>query len=129
MSDDLQQLRMALQMLALPVLGQVRLVDDDRTRTMVLAEAFSAAHQAVPWHVGKQLIPEQTRVLVQLDDHLARLHGESSVPVCSELAMRSSSDWRQVRSLAREALVHFRWTLDVPPQALLPATHHSGSRF
>lgn len=62
---------------------------------------------------------EQSRTLAELDDQLARLRRESSLPLCSELAMRRSSDWRWVRMMAREALVQFRWTLEVPSAKVL----------
>jgi hypothetical protein len=123
MNDDLLQLRTILQMLALPVVGQLRLVGDDCARPGVLAHAFSVTHQAVNSQVGTQLVPEQASALARLDQQLARVRRESSLPVCSELTMRKSSDWRQVRSLAREALVHFKWTLDVPQQVLRPPLH------
>ena len=118
MNDDLQQLKAVLQLLALPVIGQVRLVEDD-CAVEDLAEAFDATHHAVRTQLGGELMPEQVRTLARLDEQLARLRRESSPPLCSELAMRQSGDWRQVRRMAREALVRFSWTLEVPPAEVL----------
>lgn len=119
MNDDLQRLKAVLQMLALPVIGQVRLVRDDCARVEVLAEAFDATHHSVRTQLRGELMPEQARTLTRLDDQLGRLRWGSSPPLCSELAMRQSGDWRQVRMTAREALVRFNWTLEVPPAAVL----------
>lgn len=124
--DDLQQLRAVLQVLALPVIGQIRLVEADCARAKLLAAAFDATHHAVHSQVGRELLPGQARALARLGHQLADLDGEYLAPICSELAMRKSSDWQKVRSLARQALVHFRWTLDVPQQALQPAVHFWG---
>lgn len=88
MNDDLQQMKVILQLLALPVIGQVRLVDDDCTRVEILAEAFDATHHAVRTQLDGELMAEQARTLAELDDQLARLRRESSPQLCSELAMR-----------------------------------------
>jgi hypothetical protein len=116
MNDDMQQLKIILQMLALPVTGQVRLVPDDCARVEALAQAFIAAHHAVD--VDSELMPEQARTLARLDNQLVRLRHESTPPLCSELALRQSGDWRQVRTMAREALVRLRWPLELPWQVI-----------
>lgn len=115
MNDNMQQLKLVLQTLALPVIGQVRLVEEDCLRVDLLAETFNAAHDAVR-RVPERLTPAQVTALTRLDNQLAWLRREASPPLCSELAMRESRDWRQVRAMAREALVRFNWTLAIPPQ-------------
>jgi hypothetical protein len=121
MIDEMQQLEAVLQMLALPVTGQVRLVPDDCNRVAALTEAFHAMHRAVLSSRGGELLPEQAHALIRLDARLDRLRLESSPPLCSELGLRASSDWRQVRVTAREALIAFRWTLALPSQDILSA--------
>lgn len=119
MNDDLCLLKMILQTLALPVTGQVRLVADDGAPVEVLAAAFSATHQSVHTTAGTKLTSQQAHALARLEDQLANVCRESAPPLALELAMRRSSEWRQVRTMAREALVHFQWPLEVPPLALI----------
>lgn len=119
MMDEMQKLKAILQVLALPVIGQVRLVEDDYARTALLIQAFNVTHCAVLSTHGGELVPAQARALALLDEQLGQLGHESSPPICSELAMRTSSDWRKVRIMAREALIHFQWRLELPPQAVL----------
>lgn len=114
MNSRLQHLKYILQVLALPVIGQVRLIDDDDSRVEILAGAFNAGHYAVRAEVDEVLTTEQVKALVRLENRLVLLCHESSSPLCSELAMRKSSEWRQVRTMAREALIRFRWSLELP---------------
>jgi hypothetical protein len=114
MNDPLQQLKVALQFLALPVIGQLRLVEDDCAHAEVLAETFTAALDAVHTHAAGELMAEQAKALARLEDQLARVRQASPSRLCSELAMRESSDWRLVRMMAREALVRFGWRLEIP---------------
>lgn len=116
MFDHLQELKSVLQTLGLPVTGQVRLVEDDYTRIAILTDAFSAAHHAVRAEAGDDLAPEQVRLLADLDRLLVEVHRQSPTPrLCSELALRQSADWRQVRYLARATLLRFGWPLELPP--------------
>lgn len=118
MDDNLNELKNVLQLLALPVTGQVRLVRDDCTRVDQLARAFAHAHDAVRAGGDLPLTRERAGALAQLDDQLARLSGPAAQDICSELALRRSMEWRQVRTLARESLVRFDWPLEVPLPAL-----------
>ena len=119
MDNRLQELKFVLQTLDLPITGQVRLIEDDCSRIEILAGAFAAAHHAVHAETGGALTPEQATTLAELDNRLARVRQQSQAPLCSELAMRQSADWRQVRKIARQALVRFSWTLEVPPREAL----------
>ena len=78
MNDDLQQLKVVLQLLALPVTGQVRLVGDGCPGVEILATAFDAPYNAVQRKGASELMPEQVRTLARLDDQLSRLDRESS---------------------------------------------------
>jgi hypothetical protein len=115
MNDDLQQLRTALQALALPVTGQVRIAPDDCTRINALAGAFSTACPPICADTDAPLAAVQRAALARLEEQLARVCGEVTSPLCSELALRRSRAWRQVRLMAREALVRFQWPLEPPP--------------
>lgn len=119
MFDHRQELKSVLQMLGLPVSGQVWLVEDDCTRIAVLTGAFTAASYAAHAEAGEVLTPEQVKLLADLDRLLAEVCRRSSARPCSELALRRSADWRQVRYLARLALLRFGWTLELPPGSRL----------
>lgn len=114
MDDYLDELKRVLQLLALPVTGQVHLVTDDCTRVDQLARAFGRAHDAVRANSDRPLPRERAGALAQLDDHLRQLSGPSAQEICSELSLRRSIEWRQVRTMARESLVRFDWPLEVP---------------
>lgn len=119
MNEDIQQLKAVLQILALPVLGQVRLVEDDCDRVDLLAAAFNTAHLSLRDGGDLPFTREQVAALTRLDDQLARLRDESSSPLCSELALRTSHDWRQIRLAARVALARFNWKIAIPSEPLL----------
>lgn len=123
MSNRLLELKWILQTLGLPVSGQVHLFEDDCSRIERLAGAFAAAHGAVHSSMSGALTPGQTNVLVRLDRRLADVTQQGDSFVCTELAMRRSDDWRDVRRTAREALLRFDWTLDLPPRDLSESSY------
>jgi hypothetical protein len=124
MSESAQELKNVLQALALPVTGQVRLVVDDCARVERLARAFKAAHHAVRDEGAIALTPERDGALLLLDERLAQVSEQTPAPLCSELSMRQSPEWRQIRRMARETLVQFDWPLQVPSRA-----SHAGLPF
>jgi hypothetical protein len=125
MSDHLQSLKVVLQTLGLPTSGQVRLVADDDARVAILTGAFADARLAV--QAGDvALTPEQAAALSALDRRLGTIRRPGGEPLCCELALRRSADWRQVRRLARAAILRFSWTLELPPRGTLagsPCSH------
>ena len=123
MFDYLQELKSVLQLLSLPVTGQVRLVEDDCTRIARLTGAFSAARHAVQAEADDVLTPAQVRLLADLDGLLAEVHRRTPARLCSELALRRSDDWRQVRYLSRAALLGFGWPLELPSGSGLAGAH------
>jgi hypothetical protein len=123
MSERLLELKWILQTLSLPVSGQIHLIEDDCSRIERLAGAFAAAHGAVHSNTSGALTPRQASVLAQLDRRLAGVRQQSNSPLCTELAMRQSDDWREVRRMAREALLRFYWTLDLPPRDLSESSY------
>lgn len=114
MNDNLQQLRTVLQALALPVIGQVHLIPDDCRRIGALIGAFNAAYPPVCAEIDAPITVAQGEILARLEAQLARLCGEAMSSLRSELSLRHSREWRQVRLMAREALVRFGWTLEAP---------------
>lgn len=117
--EALDHLQTTLCLLALPVTGQVRLVADDRARVAILTGAFCATHRAIHSVPNARLTAEQALALARLDHHLAHVQQTACLPQVNDLALRTSREWRQVRLMARQALVRFRWTLDLPPPLLL----------
>lgn len=118
MSRSVQQLQYALQTLALPVTAQLRLHPCDGCRVEELALAFDRWQSKVRHELtgSECLTREQVEILNRLDSKLLLLSGSRHKPVWSDTALRQSPDWRQVREMAREALIKFGWPLDVPPK-------------
>lgn len=119
MRDNLEELKYVLQTLGLPVTGQLRLVADDCSRIGLLTGAFAAAQHAVRVQEDDSLTPSQASALTDLGARLVEVQQQTRSPLCSELALRESADWQQVRTMARRALVRFSWTLEVPPDEVL----------
>ena len=119
MDGSLHELKNALQILALPVTGQVYLVREDCTRVEVLAEAFNDAKRKIRYEDERSLTPGQAAALARLEERLMQMR---QVPICSELSMRQSAEWRQIRTTARETLARFDWPLEIPLQSLPAAS-------
>lgn len=117
MNRSVQQLQYALQTLALPVTAQLRLHARDGCRVEELALAFDRWQAKARGEMQEDLTGEQAEVLNRLDRKLLMLSGSRQKPAWSDAALRQSVEWRQVRTLAREALSKFGWPLDVPPVA------------
>lgn len=109
-----EELRNLLLTVALPVTGQMHVLEDDCCRLQLLAGALSAWRRDLPIELAATLTPPQERVLVQLEHHLAQACRRSPSPLWSEMTMRQSARWRQARRLAREALLSFGWLLELP---------------
>jgi hypothetical protein len=125
MNDNLQQLQDILRLLALPVIGQVRLVPDGCVRIDVLVEAFDAACLPAYAELDASLTAAQKAILTRLGKQLAQVRSEVTSPLCSELALRRSREWQQVRRQARSALVQFQWPLEAPPLGILSHDRYS----
>jgi hypothetical protein len=118
MNNRMNQLKHAIQILALPVSGQVSLFPDDCTRIEILTRLFDASHEALRADVTESMSTAQLIALIRLGNQLAYLRQSTLSPLCSELSMRQSSEWRQLRTMARQALVSFRWALEIPGRDL-----------
>lgn len=106
------QLQAVLQALALPVTGQLRLYPNEACKVSRLIQEFE---QSEPLFVAEvvYLTEAQEAVLASLRRDLMRVCLDHT---CTDVALRRSDVWRQVRLLARSALVAFNWPLTLPPQ-------------
>ncbi|HZD10939.1 MAG TPA: hypothetical protein VE553_06325 [Candidatus Binatia bacterium] len=114
MDEKLEEMKVILQTLALPVIGQVTLLKEDCTRVALLAGAFDAAHQALQAGGVESLSMAQYGALERLDRQLTAVGRPARSSVCSELSMRQSPEWQEVRTTARETLIRFEWRLEIP---------------
>lgn len=119
MDMNLQQLKGALQMLALPITAQVHLDKYKVGRVERLRKSFSDKHRLVRTEMADQLTWEQKEVLIRLEGLLFCMNPGMDWLVWSEETLRRNTDWRQVRAYAREALIRFNWPLDLPSGNLL----------
>ncbi len=115
MNRSVQQLKYALQTLALPVTAQLHLHASDGCRVEELALSFDRWQRRAQSELNDELTCDQMEALNRLDQKLLKLSGSRFKPTWSELSLRSSREWREVRNMAREALATFNWPLDVPP--------------
>lgn len=114
-----KELRTLLQIVALPVTGQMRLVSNDCCRLELLARKLRSWRRELPAELAATLTPEQEDVLAQLERQLARTCREPVSPRWTERAMRRSAGVREARRLARAALLRFGWWLELPAHDLL----------
>lgn len=118
MDMNLQQLKGALQMLALPIKAQVHLDNNEVGRVERLQKLFQDRHCFIRIEMEHQLTPEQKRALARLDGLLFCLNPEMNWLVWSEEKLRRNATWRQVRICARQALIQFGWPLELPFDAV-----------
>ena len=114
MDKSMHELKNVLQILALPVTGQVYLLKEDCTRVEVLANTFDDTNRKIRNEDGSSLTPGRAAALARLEERLAQVRQRSPMPICSELSMRQSAGWRQVQATARETLTRFDWPLEIP---------------
>lgn len=114
MDTNLQQLKSALQMLALPITAQVHLDKNEVGRVERLRKLFQERHHFIQVEMADQLTPEQKQALAQLDSLLFCLNPGMSWLVWPEERLRRNAAWRKVRTCARKALIQFGWPLELP---------------
>jgi hypothetical protein len=115
MKPSVQELKHALQLLALPVTAQMRLDVGERDRVWVMAHAFQYWYRAMCCESAESLTSQQAAVLAALDRLLTQVSFSKRSSIWSDVDLRRSAGWRQVRKTAREALVAFDWSLELPP--------------
>lgn len=126
MANEWGELRSLLQIIALPVAGQVYLLPDDCCRLEVLTNALATWCQQLPARLKAMLTSEQERVLAQLEQQLVHTCSESAAPMWTDLAMYQSEGLRQSRWLARVALIRFGWLLELPDREFSQALAATG---
>lgn len=109
-----EQLKYALQALALPMTGQLRLFPNRTERMDRLSTEYERWQQLVLYEQADALTRSQRTVLTSLAERLMQLQDHCCLSG-SEVSWRRCPEWRQVRSLARQALLTFNWPLDLPP--------------
>jgi hypothetical protein len=114
MDMNLQLLKDALQMLALPITAQIHLDQNEVGRVERLRKLFIDGYCLVRYELNGQLSWEQKRVLSQIDSLLFGMNPGMNWLVWSEEKLRRNAAWRKVRAYAREALVQFNWPLELP---------------
>lgn len=119
MNPLLENMQAILQMLALPVSGQVHLDEQDLGRVERFRATFNASHGQLCRKVDYQLSRQQKEVLVHLAGLLFQMNPEPVWQTWSANTLRRHATWREVRRRAREALISFSWSLDLPKKALL----------
>jgi hypothetical protein len=128
MNENLQQLKHCLQMLALPVTAQIRLLAGQASGITTLSHAFHIYHRAARAGVYGPMTPEQAAALTRLSAALGRLHQSGTATPWSDAGLRSSAGWRHVRRFSRRALVAFGWSLDLPPADFMTSKQNSGDQ-
>lgn len=114
MDMNLQQLKDALQILALPIKAQVYLDQNEVGRVERLRNLFRSRYCLVHCELNGHLSQEQKQVLDRLDGLLFGMNPESYWLVWSEEKLRNNANWRKVRVSARKALIRFNWPLELP---------------
>ncbi len=114
MDTVLQQLKDALQTLALSITAQVQLDKNEVGRVERFRKKFQIRHCLIQAEMDYQLTKEQKKALAQLDNMLFYLNPSTDWLYWPEDKLRSNAAWRKVRAYAREALVQFKWPLELP---------------
>ncbi len=121
MDMNLQPLKDALQILALPIKAQIHFDQIEVGRVERLRNIFRSRYCLVRCELKGELSLEQKQVLERLDSLLFGMNPERYWLVWSEEKLRNSAHWRKVRRYAREALVRFNWPLELPTEDLFVA--------
>ena len=107
------ELKWALQALALPAGAQLNLFPDFASVTDELALDFD--HWRATALGQHQLDPAQVAALASIDALLAEMTGAENVALWTDAALAQHPSWRQLREKARGALHAFGWDLATPP--------------
>ena len=113
MASAIDQLRWAVQALALPASEQIRLFPSFVCVADELALDFS--HWFEVASDGGELTSEQRVALQHLDDTLAAFSGSEHPDVWTEEALHAHPTWVQFRQQASAFLAAFDWPYEPPP--------------
>jgi hypothetical protein len=111
-------LRESLQLLAMPAAAQLAFFPPRWVETAFeLADYFIGAYRVIVSNHPKRLRDDQRRRLDLLHEKLeAVLSVREEEYLRTEGALLGSTEWQDLRELAREALRSFGWPLEAPPK-------------
>ena len=111
MNNQQKQLQSVLQALALPVTGQLRLYPYDDCKVNRMIQEYEQIEPSFLAGWQHCLTGSQEAALALLRrDLTAVCHGMGEMNhTCTDMALRRSAKWRQIRLLARRALLAFNW--------------------
>jgi len=111
-------LRESLQLLAMPAAAQLAFFPPRWVETAFeLADYFIGAYRVIVSNHPKRLRADQRRRLDLLREKLeAVVSVREEEYLRTEGALLGSTEWQDLRELAREALRSFDWPLEAPPK-------------
>jgi hypothetical protein len=111
-------LRESLQLLAMPAAAQLAFFPPRWVETAFeLADYFIGAYRVIVSNHPKRLRDDQRRRLDLLHEKLeAMVSVREEEYLRTEGALLGSTEWQDLRELAREALRSFGWPLEAPPK-------------
>ncbi len=111
-------LRESLQLLAMPAAAQLAFFPPRWVETAFeLADYFIGAYRVIVSNHPKRLRDDQRRRLDLLHEKLeAVVSVREEEYLRTEGALLGSTEWQDLRELAREALRSFGWPLEAPPK-------------
>ena len=111
-------LRESLQLLAMPAAAQLAFFPPRWVETAFeLADYFIGAYRVIVSNHPKRLKDDQRRRLDLLHEKLeAVVSVREEEYLRTEGALLGSTEWQDLRELAREALRSFGWPLEAPPK-------------
>ncbi len=111
-------LRESLQLLAMPAAAQLAFFPPRWVETAFeLADYFIGAYRVIVSNHPKRLKDDQRRCLDLLHEKLeAVVSVREEEYLRTEGALLGSTEWQDLRELAREALRSFGWPLEAPPK-------------
>ncbi len=111
-------LRESLQLLAMPAAAQLAFYPPRWVETALeLADYFIGAYRVIVSNHPKRLKDDQRRRLDLLHEKLeAVVSVREEEYLRTEGALLGSTEWQDLRELAREALRSFGWPLEAPPK-------------
>jgi hypothetical protein len=114
-SAPVQRIQQMLQTLSAPAQVQLRLFPELAQHTVTSAAQFSEALAAATGTTGRQVLqPVQVDLLRRVEAVLQSLAAPEAEPLRTAAAVGDAPEWHQLRGLARQALVTFGWSVDVP---------------
>jgi len=108
----------SLQLMAMPAAAQLAFFPPRWVETAFeLADYFIGAYRMVVGNHSGGLTAVQRRRLDLLHERLEVVVSEREVDyLCTEGALLGSTEWQDLRELARETLRSFGWPLEAPPK-------------